>query len=143
MQKTVTRAKARKPTLHISESDYDLIAAYAMGIRTKSLAMSDQVMEEIDRAVVHSDEDLPVDVVKLGAEVEFHDENSGVTRRVRLVMPSDSNVEEGYVSILTPIGAGLIGLRSGQIIDWPGRDGRARSIKVLDVVQKPLEHRRA
>lgn len=142
MQDTLTRAR-KKPALHISESDYDLIAEYAMGIRKKSPAMSEQLMEEIDRAVVHSDADLPNNVVTLGAEVEFHDETTGVTRRVRLVMPSDAKVEDGYVSMLTPIGAGLIGLRAGQIIDWPGRDGRARAIKVLDVVQKPLERGRA
>lgn len=139
MQDTLKRAAVRKPALHICESDYDLVAEYAMGIRKNSPAMSDQLMEEIDRGVVHPDADLPDDVVKLGAEVEFLDEKTSITRRVRLVMPADANVEDGYVSILTPIGAALIGLRAGQIIDWPGRDGRARSIKILDVVQKPLE----
>lgn len=133
----MTRAKARKPTLHISESDYDLIAEYAMGIRKKSATMSDQLMEEIDRAVVHPDGEVPSNVVKLGSEVEFLDETTSITRRVTLVMPADAKVEDGCVSILTPMGAGLIGLRAGQIIDWPGRDGRARSIKVLDVVQNP------
>ena len=71
----------------------------------------------------------------LGSEVSYLDESTNLVRRVRLVMPGEADVEDGKVSILTPIGAGLIGLRTGQSIDWPGLDGRSRVLTILDVAR--------
>ena len=68
-------------------------------------------MAEIERAVITPPARLPGDVVALGSEVEFEDESSGARRRVRLVLPADADIESGMISILTPIGAGLIGMR--------------------------------
>jgi len=54
---------------------------------------------------------------------------------VQLVYPADADIDAGKVSILTPVGAGLIGLRAGQAIAWPDRDGRARTLRVLGVAR--------
>jgi regulator of nucleoside diphosphate kinase len=48
---------------------------------------------------------------------------SGADRTVELVYPRDADISAGRVSILTPVGAGVIGLRTGQSILWPDRDG--------------------
>lgn len=91
------------------------------------------LLEEIDRAEMHSDGDLPQNVVRLGSEVDFLDEGTGERRRVRLVLPDEADIGQGRVSILTPVGAGLIGLSTGQTIDWPTADGRSRMLKILSV----------
>lgn len=49
---------------------------------------------------------------------------SGADRAVELVYPHDADISAGRVSILTPVGAGVIGLRTRQSILWPDRDGR-------------------
>ena len=36
---------------------------------------------------------------------------------------------------MTPVGAGLIGLREGQSILWPDRDGRERELAIIRVRQ--------
>ena len=79
--------------------------------------------------------DMPPDVVTMGAEVEFADARSGERRAVRLVWPAEADIEAGRISVLTPIGAGLIGLSPGQSIEWPDRDGNTRRLSVLGVRQ--------
>ncbi|WDR03482.1 GreA/GreB family elongation factor [Devosia algicola] len=38
------------------------------------------------------------------------------------------------MSVLTPVGAALIGLRTGQSITWETRDGRNNVLTVLSVI---------
>jgi regulator of nucleoside diphosphate kinase len=60
---------------------------------------------------------------------------SGADRTVELVYPRDADIYAGRVSILTPVGAGVIGLRTGQSILWPDRDGRERKLTIVKVLQ--------
>jgi regulator of nucleoside diphosphate kinase len=42
------------------------------------------------------------------------------------------------ISVLTLVGAGLIGMSAGQLILCPKQDGRKRSLTVLRVSSRPL-----
>lgn len=130
-------SKARKPVIHISESDYDVIADLALKMERSAPALAQQVLSEIDRARLHPDAKLPRDVVRIGSEVEFVDEGSDTRRRVRLVLPFEADIAAGRVSVMTSVGAGLIGLAEGQEISWPCPDGRPRVLRIVSVVQTP------
>jgi regulator of nucleoside diphosphate kinase len=69
----------------------------------------------------------------MGSTVTYLDQFSGRTRTVTLVYPDAANIEQNRISILTPIGAALIGLSPSQSITWPSPDGRVGSITVLSV----------
>ena len=69
----------------------------------------------------------------MGATVQFLDEVSGRRRTVELVYPQDADIAADRISVLTPIGAGLIGLSEGQTIAWPDRDGHTRLLRILEV----------
>ena len=69
----------------------------------------------------------------MGSRVEFIDEGNGIRRTVTLVFPAEANIEAGRVSILTPIGAGLIGLAAGDAIVWPDREGHERRLRIVSV----------
>jgi regulator of nucleoside diphosphate kinase len=122
-----------KPPIHITDADYDVIADLPIQIEHRSPELSKMLLDEIERAEIHSIDAIPADAVRLGSEVEFFDEASGATRRVRLVLPFEADMEAGRMSILTPVGAGLIGLTVGQSIDWRLPDGRPRALKILAV----------
>jgi regulator of nucleoside diphosphate kinase len=122
-----------KPPIHLIDEEYDIIADLALGIGRQSPELSKMLLDEIDRAEVHARDALPADVVTIGSEVEVLDAHTGATRQLRLVLPSEADVEAGRVSILTPIGAGLIGLRKGQSIEWPYRSGETRMLRILKV----------
>ena len=130
--RTAGRAPSR-PEIHIREGDYDRIAAFALGIERTDPMLSRTIFEEIDRAHVHADDQLPAGIVAIGSEVEFADEKSGETRRVTLVLPNEADIEAGRIPVLTSMGAGLIGLSEGQSIDWPYPDGRPRTLRIASV----------
>lgn len=130
-------AARASPPIHLIDAEYDLIADLALGMEQRSPALAKMLLDEIDRAEIHAPGALPPGIVSIGSEVEFLDVASGATRSVRLVLPADADADAGSVSILTPIGAGLIGLRKGQSIDWPCAGGKTRELRILKVVGAP------
>jgi regulator of nucleoside diphosphate kinase len=90
---------------------------------------------ELDRAVIVAPEHLPGDVVTIDSRVTFEDERSGSVREVTVVYPSAADASAGRISVLAPIGAALIGLRTGSAIDWPLPDGRWAELRILSVSQ--------
>jgi regulator of nucleoside diphosphate kinase len=65
--------------------------------------------------------------------VKFRDDLTGKSRLVTLVYPDEASVGDGKLSVLTPIGAALVGLSRNQSIDWETSGGELRSLTVLDV----------
>ena len=131
-----------KPPIHISETDYALIASQAMRLEATAPEVAEMLLDEIDRAQVHSRDELPGDVATLGSVVTFVDESTGVRRCVQIVLPADADIERGSLSIVSQVGAGLIGLSAGQSIDWPCPDGRPRTLRIVDVEQQSGAGRR-
>ncbi|MFT3978091.1 MAG: nucleoside diphosphate kinase regulator [Sphingomonas bacterium] len=131
---TSSKASARPP-IHMIDTEADRLADLAMGAEERLPQVSALLLEEIGRAHVHSAARIPRDVVTMHADVEFIDEASGAKRAVRLVWPKEADISAGRVSILTPVGAGLIGLREGQSILWPDRDGHRRALTIVKVRQ--------
>ena len=121
----------------MTESDYGRVAGLALRMQRGAAALSRTILEEIDRAEIHPDGRLPAGVVAIGSEVDFIDERSGDARRVTLVLPAEADIEDGRVSVMTSVGAGLIGLSEGQAIDWPCPDGRARTLRITSVRSGP------
>lgn len=67
------------------------------------------------------------------SEVTFRDDATGLQKQVTLVYPNAADIDAGRVSVLTPIGAALIGLSAGQAISFETPSGEQRSLTVLDV----------
>ena len=59
---------------------------------------------------------------------------AGVERTLQLVYPQAADIEAERISILSLVGAGLLGLRTGQSIMWPDRAGKQRLLRIVDVV---------
>lgn len=128
-------AHGEKPTIHIIDTEADALYELATTIEERSPDVASKLCEELDRAIIVTSADLPADVVTMQSEVEFLDERSGDQRRVQLVWPRDANLDEDRLSVLTLVGAGLIGMRAGSAIDWPDRSGRERCLRIVKVRQ--------
>ncbi|QKR99012.1 nucleoside diphosphate kinase regulator [Sphingomonas sp. CL5.1] len=132
----MTSSKAtRRPPIHMIDTEADRLTDLAIGAEDRLPEVSEMLLEEIGRANVHTAARIPRDVVTMHARVEFIDEANGATRIVQLVWPKEADISAGRVSILTPVGAGLIGLREGQSILWPDREGHRRALTIVKVTQ--------
>jgi len=69
----------------------------------------------------------------MGSTVTYIDDVAGRTHKVTLVYPTEANSDEDRVSILSPVGAALIGMSAAQCIHWRDPQGRTRILTVIDV----------
>lgn len=123
-------SEAAAPPIYLLDSEADTISDLAWTSRDRFPDVCDMLMDEIGRATLCSPDDLPENVVTMGTEVEYRDERSESSRRIQLVYPNHADVEQGRISILTPVGAALLGLQAGTSIVWPDRDGGLHSLSV-------------
>lgn len=135
MTQAAALAPAR-PHIIISRSDADRLASLAEQMERASPLAADLLLDEVERAEIRDDQAVPDDVVGMHSVVEFTDEAHGKPRVVQLVYPPEADIAQGRISVLTPIGAGLIGLSAGQTIMWPDREGHERPLQILKVTRK-------
>ncbi len=126
---------AAMPLIRMIDSEADVLTELTLQNQRDSISFYELLLDEIDRAAICDRADIPPDVVTMGSSVTFLDEKSGAERTVRLVYPADADIAAGRMSILTPVGAGLIGLSVGQSINWPDRGGIEHRLTIVAVEQ--------
>jgi regulator of nucleoside diphosphate kinase len=109
-----------------------LATAAALTGRAKHIARD--LLAEMERAEIVPDRDVPPDAVRMNSRVEFEIDGRG-RRCAQVVFPADANIDEGKISVLTPIGTALIGLSPGQVMMLQGHDGRPHELRVLSVAE--------
>ena len=127
-----------RPQLIIDERLYPRLLALAERARARMPELAERLMEEIERADLRAE--VPDDVVTLGSEVTYR--HGDRTETVQIVVPEDANIEQRRISLLTPVGAALLGLAVGQRIAWDLPDKRGAVLEVVAVRQRrdALEH---
>jgi regulator of nucleoside diphosphate kinase len=137
MEEKVMRPSDR---IYISESDYEVLDEVID--RYGNLWQAELLENELARAEVFADEEMPENVVTLHSKARVLDELTAEEREFTLVPPSEFGPRDGKVSVLAPIGAAIIGLSEGQSIEWPTSHGRSRRFRVLKVIYQPEAHRK-
>lgn len=123
----------KDPPVIIDAAYYDRLNSMANSFLRRSPDAAERLLEEISRADILQSEEIPAHVVNLGSQVTYRDETTGSTRTVYLVWPFEADIEQNKISVLTPIGAALIGLAEGASIGWETNSGEARRLTVLKV----------
>ena len=95
--------------------------------------------DEIDRAKIIADDSIGTDIVCIDSLVTFLDIDSEKEITVQLVMPADASIENSKISILSPIGSALIGLKKNGYIEWPMPTGKIRRMCITEVVHQSNE----
>ena len=132
---TIPSPSELRPPIHLLAEESDLIAGIALQAEHRQPVVAAMLLEEIERAELHDAHTMPPGHVRLNSLVTFADQNTNELREVRLVLPVDADIEQGRISILTPMGAALYGLAEGHTIQWPDLFGNYRPVRIIRVVE--------
>lgn len=119
-------------SLIVSKLDYQQLMKL---IEQEDTPAAEALDIELGRAELVEENKLPADAVSMGSVVTFTDLDSQEEKTISLVYPHEADVTTMKISILSPVGSALIGLRIGGNIDWPVPQGKVRRLKVIGVQQ--------
>jgi regulator of nucleoside diphosphate kinase len=95
---------------------------------------------ELERAEIVESVDVPADVITMESTVRLRDLDTGERETYTLVYPDQANIADNKLSILAPIGIGILGYRVGDVVRWRVPSGRRR-LRVEEVVYQPERER--
>jgi len=120
--------------IFITDQDYHRLSALVSQVEGPWV---EALEEELSRAHVIGQKEIPGNIVTMNSRVKFVDESTGSESEMTLVYPQDANLDKGRISILAPVGIALLGLSAGQSIDWKMPNGAVKKLKVQEVIFQP------
>jgi regulator of nucleoside diphosphate kinase len=126
-------ARTRSVTqIVVSSADYERLTDLANASMERLPEVAEELLAEMERAKIVDTAKVPHDVVRMGSTVTFRSDD-GHVRTLKLVYPVDESLDEHRISVMTPVGAALIGLGEGQSISRTARDGKHHRLTVTKV----------
>lgn len=119
------------PPIKVTRRDLASLRQLVEQAKAERLGTAEYLAREIERAQIVAHSDMLDELVMMGSRIEYLDNSSGEIRTTTLVYPGDADLEK--LSVLTPIGAALLGLSVGQTIRYPVPPDEWRSLTVLEV----------
>jgi regulator of nucleoside diphosphate kinase len=129
----MTQLQTELPPIVLTVPDSERLDRLVSAAAAAFPRTADFLAREIARACIVEPADRPAGVVGMGSKVEFRDDTTTSVRVLTLVYPDEADLEAGRISVLSPIGAALIGLAAGQSIEWQTPAGGWRSLTALKV----------
>lgn len=80
---------------------------------------------------------IPPSVVTMYTQVLLQGEPPAPPFQVTLCYPADADAARGFISVLSPLGASLLGLEAGDTARWRTPLGEERTARVLEVLFQP------
>ena len=117
----------------ITQEDYNLLKPYIDKLPDRNDEMS--LAHELKRAVVVKKESFPKDGVRLNSKVSILDLDTQKVLEFTIVLSEYADIKQNKISVLTPMGAALIGFRKSDEVRWKVPAGLKR-FRILDVVNK-------
>jgi regulator of nucleoside diphosphate kinase len=127
-----------RPEIYVSTHDYERLSALADFYKSRRRGvLVDFLIDELERAELVPAAAIGRNVVTMNSRVRIIDPDTGERRTVTLVYPGEEDSNQGKISVVTPMGTALLGLREGARMEWRTLDGRRKSISVLEVQYQP------
>ena len=87
---------------------------------------------EISSARIIDNEDMPIDVIRLHSTVSVTYGNRQM--EFQLVVPTERDIAANKISVLSPMGAAVIGYAKGDVVSWNFSNG-AKELTITHVKQ--------
>ncbi|PVW12637.1 GreA/GreB family elongation factor [Marixanthomonas spongiae] len=89
--------------------------------------------DELQNAQVVDEEDMPKEIIRFNSKVTVASEK-GWERTLQVVIPSERDMKQNKISILTPMGSALFGYAEGDTVNWDFPGGQ-EALKIVSVSQ--------
>jgi regulator of nucleoside diphosphate kinase len=126
-------------TIHITQYDKDRLLKLLLaagGTEYRGSEYLKRLQKELERAIIVSPQEVPGDVITMNSTVCLEEVASGEEEIYTLVFPEDADLALGKISILAPIGTGMLGYRVGDIFEWDVPAGK-RQLLVKRIIFQP------
>lgn len=100
-------------------------------------ALPAALAELLDAADVLPSREMPPDVVTMNSQVEVEDPSTRERQKITVCYPGDAQPGAGFVSVLSPVGIGLLGVKSGTLAKWDMPNGAQGAVRVVAVLFQP------
>lgn len=117
-------------------TDLDHVRLYKL-LERQGAAGPEGLAELIDAAEQVKPQEIAPDVVTMLTRVRVADPASGNERSLTLCYPHEADAGKGYISVLSPLGTALLGLRAGETASWHGADSRPAELVVRAIEFQP------
>lgn len=106
-------------------------------LERQSGGAGEDLQELLDFSDLVDPREMAPDVVTMNSRVLLADADSGQRQELTLCYPEQAQPADGRVSVLSPIGASLLGARVGSTVQWSPPAGAARRAQVLGLAYQP------
>jgi regulator of nucleoside diphosphate kinase len=126
-----------RPAIIINELDAERIDSLLEQPQFANQPVAMALNAELDRAEMRKPADIPADVVTMNSRVKFRDLASKEVHVRTLVYPANLTDSDNQLSVMAPVGAALLGLRVGAVINWTLPNGNQTHLEVLELQYQP------
>lgn len=135
-----TTTQVATPTfITVTELDYVRLNSLIASLGDASPAI-ERLEEALDQADQVPSDTIPGDVITMHTQVRVQDKDGGDVRTLTLCYPKEADPSKGNVSVLSPIGASLLGSRAPGRVSWLAPDGAEHALEVVEIVFQPEAH---
>lgn len=129
----MTSLRKELPPITLSGFDFERLGRLATAAAKRFPRTADFLAREVARANILPSGFVLRGLVTMGSTLDHRDDATGQVRTVNLVYPEEADMAEVRVSVLSPVGAALVGLSVGQSIEFQTPADGWRSLTVLRV----------
>ncbi len=91
----------------------------------------------LDASALVPSREVRSDVVTMYSQVQLQDVQTCQRTTLTLCYPADAEPAMGFVSVLSPVGSALLGLRVGSMARWSTPTGDQRAAEILAILFQP------
>jgi regulator of nucleoside diphosphate kinase len=127
--------KDNRPPIVVADDQHERLVDLALSTMDR---MPGAVVLFAELARAKTVDRLPQDAIGINSVATFEYDGARYRDYV-LVEPHQADFSKGRISILTPVGAMLLGLSEGQTMEWIGEDGRTHRVTIEQVQESPAQ----
>ena len=126
-----------RPKNILTSQDLERLEALLEGLPSRAFPGKEALLAELERAEIVEPDQIPASVVTMNSTVRFRIDSSGEDYSLTLVYPKDIDDTGKKISILAPVGSALLGLSTGDEIEWPSPGGGTIKVRIVEIIYQP------